>query len=101
MRTDFLDPNNVKVTAMPNAYKGTMADLVMQGIFASHGQQRLDPSKAADAIVKEVLEPSADPPLLRMPLGEDTLGWMKSRSQEYLETVNAFGKVALAASFEP
>lgn len=100
MRTDFFDPKNVKAAELPKAYEGTMADFVMQALLASHGKQGLDPRKTAEAIVTEVLQPSTNPPLLRLPLGKESLGWMKSRAQKLSETANAFEEVALAADFE-
>jgi hypothetical protein len=100
MGTNFFNPNNVRVPEIPEAYRATMADFVLQALLASHGKQDLDPIKTAEAIVKEVLEPSADPPLLRMPLGKESLGGMKSRAQTLSETATAFEKVALGADFE-
>ena len=100
MRTSLLNPSTLQVPNLPDAYKGTMADFVMQAVLSSHGKQMLDPRKTAEAIVKEVLEPSSKTPLLRMPLGEESLKGMKSRAQEFSETASAFEKVALAADFE-
>lgn len=101
MRTDFMDPRNMKAPELPEAYKGTMADHVMQVLLSMHGKQGLDPKKTAEAIVKEVLEPCADPPLLRLPFGRESLASMKGRAKMLAENAGAFEKVALAADIEP
>lgn len=100
MRTQLFNPETTHVPIIPEAYKGTMADYVLQGLLASHGNQALDPKRTAEAIVKEVLHPSADPPLLRMPLGKESLEGMKARARGLLDTAEAFEEVALAADFE-
>jgi hypothetical protein len=99
MRTNLVNPETVAVPTIPKGYKGTMADYVLQALLASHGNQALDPRKTAQAIVKEVLHPSADPPLLRMPLGKESLEGMRGRARGLLETAEKFEKVALAADF--
>ncbi|KAG0646596.1 Oxidoreductase claN, partial [Hyphodiscus hymeniophilus] len=61
MRTSFLDPDTIEAPLIPKAYKGTTADFVLSAILSMHGKQDLDPKKAAEAIVKEVLFPCSDP----------------------------------------
>ena len=54
MRTNLLDPRRLSMPEIPRAYKRTMADLGLQGIANSHGNQALDPKKSAEAIVQEI-----------------------------------------------
>ncbi len=100
MRTSLLNPRTLQVPNLPDAYKGTMADFVMQAVLSSHGKQMLDPRKTAEAIVKEVLEPSSKTPPLRMPLGEESLKGMKSRAQEFSETASASSAAQVGESVE-
>lgn len=100
MRTKFIDPSSRDMPEIPAAYKGTMADHVLAALVSTHGKQDLDPRKAAEAIVKEVSEPSAQPPLLRMPLGKESLEDMKARAADFARTAQRFEKVALGADFK-
>jgi len=100
MHTDFFDPKNVKAAELPELCKGTMTDFVMQALLSLHGEQVLDPKKIAEAIVKEKLEPSANPLLLRLPFRKDPLDLMKSRAEKLAENAGAVEEVALAAHFE-
>ena len=99
MRTNLLDPRGLSMPEIPGAYKGTMADLVLQDIANSHGNQALDPKKSAEAIVQEILKPSAEPPLLRLPLGRESFGLMKTKAAELENNATAFEKVAPRADF--
>jgi hypothetical protein len=97
MRTSFFDPANVHAAELPEAYKSTTADFVMQALLSMHGTQALDPQKTAEGIVTEVLEPSG---FLRMPFGGESCGLMKKRAAGLGESADAFEGRALAADFE-
>ena len=99
MRTDFLDPQKITVPEIPEAYKGTMADHIMQMLTNGHGKQALDPKKSAEAILQEVIKSSAEPPLLRLPLGKESLEGMKAKAGDLESNATAFEKVALQADF--
>ena len=75
-----------------------MADYVLQAILSPEGKD-LDPTKAAEAIVQEVLYPSSDPPVLSMPLGGESLKTMKVKLAELERTEMVFGKKALELDF--
>ena len=77
MKTAFFDPKKLKMPTIPDAYKGTITDYVLQAIAKLDSTAAQDPSKTAEAIVKEVLQPSFDPPLLRMPLGKESLNGIR------------------------
>ena len=77
-----------------------MADFVLQAFAHMHGTQAQDPKRTGDAIVKEVLDPSSDPPMLRMPTGKESLGKMKERAEGFMKTASHFEGVAAACDFE-
>lgn len=105
MRTSFIEPtkaNDPTVLDMPGEYKGTMADFVLTAIVGLHGNQHLDPHKAAIAIVKEVLEPTLDKegkPMARIPLGKESLVGMKNRAEAFRVNAEAFEYSALQCDF--
>ncbi|KAL2049414.1 hypothetical protein ABVK25_010318 [Lepraria finkii] len=77
-----------------------MADLVLQRIANSHRDQALDPKKCRPkAIVQEILKPRVEPPLLRLPLGKESLGLTKTKAAELEINATAFEKVALQTDF--
>lgn len=94
MATDFYNPANVRVPEIPATYKGTMADFVLQAILSPH-TKTLDTEKAAKAVVEEVLHPSSDPPVLRLPLGKESLESMKAKAGDLDKTAQMFEKKAL------
>ena len=89
MRTSFIDPAKVSkgMIPVPDAYKGTIADYVLQTIVSTHGTQSLDPEKGARAVIQEVFEPTvikgADGKetghLLRLPLGKESCDAMHEK----------------------
>ena len=97
MRTDFVNPDKVSVPEIPEGYKGTTAEFVIGHFAAMHGMQGLDPRKTAEAIVEEVVRSSQEPPLLRLPLGGESLGNMRAKVRELERTAGAFEEVALRA----
>ena len=94
MRTSFMA--NIEFPTLPDAYKGTVAEYVMNAFASGEGFNQ-DPERTAEVIVEEVLKPSVDPPLLRMPLGKESLGKMKARGEEWKRVADASEEVALTA----
>lgn len=68
---------------IPDAHKGTITDYVLQAITTLNSTAAQDPSKIAELMVKEVSQPSSDPPLSRMTLGKEPLGGIRKRVEEY------------------
>ena len=99
MRTALLDPKKSRVPAVPGPYKGTITEHVLQAITSLHSIAAQDPSKTAEVIVNEVLQPSADPPILRMPLGKESLGGLKKRVHEYTGIAEQVESVAITCDF--
>lgn len=105
MHTSFVDPRRINsgtLPELPQAYKGTMVDHVLTGLKGLHGNQTLDPKRVAAAVVKEVLKPTLDKdgkPMLRMPLGKESLSKMKSRAEEYKKDVEVFKDISLQCDF--
>ena len=89
MATEFYNPANIRVPEIPVAYKGTMADFVLQAILSPH-TKTLDTEKTAKAIVEEVLHPSSDPPVLRLPLGKESLESMRAKARDLEKTAQMF-----------
>lgn len=96
MRTSFMA--NVEFPTLPDAYKGTVAEYVMNA-FASMEGFNQDPERTAEAIVQEVLKRSATPPLLRMPRGKESASKMKDRGEEWKRVADAREDVALTVDF--
>lgn len=84
---------------VPEAYKGTVADYVMQFLLNMEGKQEGDPDKTAQAILEEVLKPSADPPLLRLPLGKQCVQQFKAKAEQFRLTAEAREEVAVSTDF--
>ena len=99
MRTDFLSPDTISQPSIPEPYKGFMVEKVLNAIMSTHGSQALDPVKAATVIVQEVLKPAVEPPLLRLPLGAESLGAMKRHGQALVEGAGKMENLALSADF--
>jgi short-subunit dehydrogenase len=105
MRTSFVHPTKVNeqtVPRMAEPYKGTIVDHVIKALAGMHGSQSLHPQKAAAAIVHEVLEPTLGKEgkvMMRMPLGNESVGLMKSRSKALGENAETFDKIALHCDF--
>lgn len=103
MRTAFVDPARAEMEPeIPQAYKGTKADHVLRAITGMHGNQSLDPKRAAVATVKEVLGPTLGKegqPMPRIPLGKVSLYCMKSRAEHFKQTAEIFETTALQCDF--
>ena len=99
MKTAFFDPKKLKMPTIPDAYKGTITDYVLQAIAALDSTAAQDPSKTAQAIVKEVLQPSSDPPIRRMPLGKESLGGIRKRVEEYTKIAEQVESIAVDCDF--
>ena len=105
MRTSFIDPAkaSAQTSPCPEDYYGTPAASILEHIHTVHGSQRLDPDKAARAIVQEVLNPtmvSGDKPLLRLTLGIECVEEMKARIAEFGTEWEAAKEQALACDFD-
>lgn len=99
MRTSFVAPGTITKPVIPDAYKGTMTDFVLSAILAMHGEQKLDPRKAAEAVVEEVLGPCGTPPVLRLPLGKESLEGMRGIARRLVGNADVCEAVALGADF--
>ncbi|OAG42597.1 hypothetical protein AYO21_03182 [Fonsecaea monophora] len=99
MKTKFFDQKKMKMPILADAYKGTPTEFVMQAIAGLDEGAPQDARKTAEAIVKEVLEPSSTPMALRMPLGMESLGGMRKRAEEYIKIADSMEKVAVACDF--
>lgn len=103
MHTSFLSPTKISsLPEIPDKYKGTMVERFLHAISGSQDFWTLDPKRVAAAIVKEVLEPTRDKegrPMLRMPLGKESLAKLKNRAEDYRSTAETFEKVALQCDF--
>ncbi|TVY51275.1 putative oxidoreductase YusZ [Lachnellula cervina] len=99
MRTSFVAPETITKPVLPDAYKGTMTDFVLSAILAMHGEQKLDPRKAAEAVVEEVLRPCGTPPVLRLPLGKESLEGMRGKAGRLVGNADVCEAVALGADF--
>ena len=99
MKTSFFEPKKLVMPSIPEAYKGTFTDHVLQAIAKLDVTAAQDPSKTAEAIVREVLQPCSNPSLLRMPLGRESLGNMKARVDEYNKIAEAVAEIAPACDF--
>ena len=99
MGTAFFDPKKLKVPAIPEGYEGTAVEYAFK-MFASLAQNAAqDPKKTAEAIVKEILEPSSDPPNLRMPLGKESVSGVRKRVEELSKMADHFESTAAACDF--
>jgi short-subunit dehydrogenase len=99
MRTAFFDPKKLKMPALPEAYKGTVTEYVSHVLAELDGTAAQDPKKTAEAIVNEVLKPSSNPPLLRLPLGKESIAGVRKRVEEGTKTANQMESIAAACDF--
>jgi NAD(P)-dependent dehydrogenase (short-subunit alcohol dehydrogenase family) len=97
MRTNLLEPSKTTTPVIPEAYRGTLVDLVLKAVLQTHGKQDLDPAKAAEAIITEVTSGASS--LLKLPLGRESLTRMKERSQEFLQNASQSEQDALQCDF--
>ncbi|KAK5948617.1 hypothetical protein OHC33_010376 [Knufia fluminis] len=110
MRTSFVDPEKVSkgLRPLPDAYKGTMADYVLQAIVGSHGVQSIDPEAAAGVVVEEVLRPSVMKDgegkevgrVLRLQLGKDCVGSMHAKMGKLALEGGVVEEKALSCNYE-
>jgi hypothetical protein len=100
MRTRFIDPETLEKPVVPEAYKGTVTDFVLQALLSMHGTQDLDPKKAAEAIVEEVLRPCSEPPLLRLPLGRESHEKMKKMADKLIANAEGTRRLHLGRIFD-
>lgn len=72
---------------------------MLTAILSMHGKQHLDPKRSAEAIVKEVLNPCSEPPLLRLPLGKESHAGMKTTAERLAANADACETIALGLDF--
>jgi NAD(P)-dependent dehydrogenase (short-subunit alcohol dehydrogenase family) len=99
MKTAFYDPKKLKIPTIPDAYKGTAVDYAYQMFRSLDQTAAQDPGKTAEAIVNEVLKPSSDPPVSKMPLGKVSIGGARKRAEEYVKTADQLESIAAACDF--
>jgi len=105
MRTGFLDPAKAKAQTaeIGEAYRGTTAEMVLGYLTGQHGLQNLDPKKAAEAIVKEVLEGTGngegEGKVLRLPLGAESFAGMMTKAKKLEENAGLVEQIAKRADF--
>ncbi|PVI00179.1 putative short chain oxidoreductase/dehydrogenase [Periconia macrospinosa] len=106
MDTKFASQDKIPthMVPLPEEYKGTPAEYVMQFVNNPEPKFSLSPEKAARAIVEEVLRPTVvvgkdgEEPrkVLRLQLGKETVGNLKTAVKGYQEDGEAFEKKGLA-----
>lgn len=99
MRTAFFDPNKLKIPAVPDEYKGTTIEFASKMFAYMNENAAQDPKKTAEAIVQEVLKPMSDPPVLRIPLGKESLEGVRKRREEMTKMAEQAEGTALACDF--
>ena len=99
MRSNFVSPSRLDLSDLPDAYKGTVSDVVVKGFLDMHGKQRIDPVRATREILEEILRPCKEPPLLRIPLGRDALELMGEKVKGLEDVARALGDVGLGVDF--
>jgi short-subunit dehydrogenase len=99
MKTAFFNPEKLKMPAIPEAYKGTVAEYALNMIKDMHQNAAQDPHKTAEAVVKEVLTPAYDPPISRLPLGKESIEGVRKRVAEGTKLAEQYEKIAAACDF--
>lgn len=108
MRTAFLDPKKIgSLVPIPEAYKGTMVDYVLQALMQQHDTQQLDPERSARLIVKEVLQPTElrdndgniTGKLMRLPLGAMCMETLENRIKALEREADLVRERALTCDF--
>ncbi|KAJ9616962.1 hypothetical protein H2200_000682 [Cladophialophora chaetospira] len=100
MKTAFYDPKKLKMPPLADEYKGTAVEYASKMIASMDQTAPQDPKKTAEVIVREVLKPCSDPPVLRLPLGKESLGGARKRVAELTKTADELESIAAACDFE-
>jgi NAD(P)-dependent dehydrogenase (short-subunit alcohol dehydrogenase family) len=103
IRTGFASHDKTNLPDLDSrleVYKGTMIEMFGQGFKGMHGSQEGDPTRFAKSILEEIVSPSANPPITRMPLGKEAIRRLKARADQYAEVATSREKVAVAADFD-
>lgn len=99
MRTKFVDANKVSHVSVPEAYKGTPAEYVLNFITQRDGKQGIDPERVANSIVQQVINsPKQDPPL-RLPLGTECLKFLATKASSLSKLADASVSLAKDCDF--
>jgi NAD(P)-dependent dehydrogenase (short-subunit alcohol dehydrogenase family) len=99
MRTKFVDTDKVSHVHVPEAYKGTPAEFVLNFITQRDGKQDIDPERVANAIVQQVVSsPNPDPPL-RLPLGTECLELLITKTSTLSKLADASISLAKECDF--
>lgn len=94
-RTGFYGESARAALATIDAYAAT-AGARRARLQASHGRQQGDPERAAEAIVRAV--GMSDPPL-RLPLGRDSVRWLRAKYSTALQNLDQCEADSVAADF--
>jgi NAD(P)-dependent dehydrogenase (short-subunit alcohol dehydrogenase family) len=105
MRTDFLDPNNMREAALSEAYKGTAAEYVLNMLHSSHGKQMEDPVRSAQRIVEAITGagegwPDDRASFLRLPLSKECVGRVEAKIEMYRANLDGMRNVASSVDFD-
>lgn len=99
MRTKFVDADKVSHVSVPEAYKGTPAESVLNFITQRDGKQGIDPERVANAIVQQVVgSPNPNPPL-RLPLGTECLEFLTTKASSLAKLAEASVSLAKDCDF--
>lgn len=98
MRTKFVNAGKVNVR-VPEAYKNTPAESVLNFITQRDGKQDIDPVRVAKTIVQQVVDtPNPDLPL-RLPMGSECLDFLTAKSQSLVKLADASVVLAKGCDF--
>jgi short-subunit dehydrogenase len=103
IRTEFASSERVDLERFQKRmepFKGTFMEQVVQMFTHMHGNQAIDPVRAAKAIVQEVVSPSSNPPLLRLPLGKESLKKIRAKADNYKQLAEATQEIAAGVDFD-
>lgn len=99
MRTKFVQADKVSHLHIPEMYKGTPAEDVLNTITYSDGKQSIDPVRVAEAIWQQVTDPSNLGLSVRIPLGTESLEGLNSKIVSLQNVADAYGVLAKACDF--
>ena len=105
MRTNFLDQANVVEAPMSEPYQGGIVEHVISGVFATAGQQMLDPERSARRIVEAVAGsgegwPEGREKYLRLPLGKEVVGRVRGKVESLQTNVDAMENIWKSVDFD-
>ncbi|KFA69281.1 hypothetical protein S40285_09537 [Stachybotrys chlorohalonatus IBT 40285] len=103
MRTGFIQ--NSTMTTLNEAYKGTMAETVLNVLTGMAGKGPIDPVRAGQLIVNAIdgtglMARYLENDYMRLPLGSEILRGYQQRVDSLTESLNDFSTVAKSVEFE-